>query len=95
MDHIQRSLEERPTTTIRPMTPEDKYALKELLRGFGVFAGACGVFILILITLSYFSSGGKPLEPSFEVVDQYKGCDVVRYAPHQAAEYKYFLHCPK
>ena len=77
------------------MTEEDKYALKELLRGVGVFVGACGVFILILIVLSYFASGGKPLEPSFEVVDQYKGCDVVRYAPHQAAEYKYFLHCPK
>jgi hypothetical protein len=77
------------------MTPEDKYAFKELLRGFGVFAGASAVFILILIVLAYFASGGKPLEPSFEVVDEYKGCDVVRYAPHQAAEYKYFLYCEK
>ena len=77
------------------MTPEDKYALKELLRGFGVFAGASAVFILILIVLAYFASGGKPLEPSFEVVDEYKGCDVVKYAPHQAAEYKYFLYCEK
>ena len=77
------------------MTPEDKYALKELLRGVGVFVGACGVFVVILIALAYFGSGGKPLEPSFEVVDKYKECDVVRYAPHQAAEYKYFLHCPK
>ena len=77
------------------MTEEDKYALKELLRGFGVFAGASVIFIIILIVLGYFASGGKPLQPSFEVVDQYKGCDVVRYAPHQTAEYKYFLHCPK
>jgi len=77
------------------MTPEDKYALKELLRGAGVFAGASTVFILILIVLAYFASGGKPLEPSFEVVDTYKGCDIVRYAPHQAAEYKYFLYCEK
>jgi hypothetical protein len=77
------------------MTPEDKYALKELLRGFGVFAGASIVFIIIMIMLAHFASGGKPLEPSFEVVDKYKECDVVRYAPHQAAEYKYFLHCPK
>ena len=22
-------------------------------------------------------------------------CDVVRYAPHQVAEYKYFLYCEK
>jgi hypothetical protein len=77
------------------MTPEDKYALKEFMRGVGVFVGASVVFILILIVLGYFASGGKPLEPSFEVVDKYEGCNVVRYAPHQAAEYKYFLHCPK
>jgi hypothetical protein len=75
------------------MTEEDKYALKELLRGFGVFAGASVVFIVILIVLAHFASGGKPLEPSFEVVDKYKECDVVRYAPHQVAEYKYFLDC--
>jgi len=75
------------------MTPEDKYALKEFLRGFGVFASASMVFIIIMLVLAHFASGGKPLEPSFEVVDTYKGCDVVRYAPHQVAEYKYFLHC--
>jgi hypothetical protein len=77
------------------MTEEDKYALKELIRGTGVFLAASAVFILILIVLAYFASGGKPLEPSFEVVDEYKGCDVVRYAPHQVAEYKYFLYCEK
>ena len=75
------------------MAPEDKYALKELLRGVGVFLGASAVFIVILMVLAHFASGGKPLEPSFEVVDTYKGCDVVRYAPHQVAEYKYFLYC--
>jgi hypothetical protein len=39
----------------------------------------------------------QPITPksNFEVVNTYQGCDVVRYAPHQAAEYKYFLHCPK
>jgi hypothetical protein len=77
------------------MTEEDKYALKELLRGAGVFAGASAVFILILIVLAYFASGGEPLSSSFEVVDKYKGCDVVRYAPHQVSEYKYFLYCEK
>jgi hypothetical protein len=78
------------------MTEEDKYALKEFLRGVGVFVGASVVFIFILIALAYFGSGGKPLEPSFEVVDKYDNrCNVIRYTPHQAAEYKYFLHCPK
>jgi len=77
------------------MTPEDKYALKELLRGIGVFAATSIVFIIILIVLAHLTTGGKPLSSSFEVVDQYKECDVVRYAPHQAAEYKYFLYCEK
>jgi hypothetical protein len=77
------------------MTEEDKYALREFLRGVGVFLGASAVFIIILIVLAHFATGGKPLEASFEVVDKYKECDVVRYAPHQVAEYKYFLYCEK
>ena len=31
---------------------------------------------------------------NFEVVDSYKGCDVVRYDDNKMATYKYFLHCP-
>ena len=77
------------------MTEEDKYALKELLRGVGVFLGASAFFIVGMMVLAHFASGSKTLEPSFEVVDTYKGCDVVRYAPHQVAEYKYFLYCEK
>ena len=78
------------------MTEEDKYALKEFLRGVGVFLGASAVFIIILIVLAYITSNGKPINSaSFEVVDKYKECDVVRYAPHQVAEYKYFLYCEK
>ena len=78
------------------MTEEDKYALKEFLRGVSVFLGASAVFIIILIALAYFATGDKPINSSsFEVVDKYKECDIVRYAPHQAAEYKYFLYCEK
>jgi hypothetical protein len=77
------------------MTEEDKYALKEFLRGAGVVVGVVGVLITILMVLAYSTTGGKPLESSFEVVDKYKECDVVRYAPHQVAEYKYFLYCEK
>jgi len=78
------------------MTPEDKYALKEFLRGVGVFAATSIVFIFILLVLAKVASGDKPItSASFEVVDQYKECDVVRYAPHQVAEYKYFLYCEK
>ena len=77
------------------MTKEDKYALKEFLLGAGVVIGSFVALIAILLVIINLTSGGKPLEPSFEVVDKYKECDVVRYAPHQVAEYKYFLYCPK
>ena len=78
------------------MTEEDKYAFKELLRGVGVFVAASAVFIIILLVLAKVASGDNPINSaSFEVVDQYKECDVVRYTPHQVAEYKYFLYCEK
>ena len=32
---------------------------------------------------------------NFEVIDNYKGCDVVRYAPPNGANYHYFLDCQK
>ena len=37
----------------------------------------------------------EALEPkgNFEVVDTYKGCDVVRWTDGMQAEYKYFLDC--
>jgi len=77
------------------MTEEDKYALKEFLRGAGVVVGISLILIAILMVLAYSTTGGEPLSASFEVVDKYKECDVVRYAPHQVAEYKYFLYCEK
>jgi hypothetical protein len=70
------------------MTEDDKYALKRA-------AGVLVAIIVILVVIINVSSGGEPLKSSFEVVDKYKECDVVRYAPHQVAEYKYFLYCEK
>ena len=77
------------------MTEDDKYFLKEFLTSVFTTSGVFVVFIVILVVFINVSSGGKPLESSFEVVDKYKECDVVRYAPHQVAEYKYFLYCEK
>jgi hypothetical protein len=39
----------------------------------------------------------QPITPksNFEVVDTYKGCDVVRWTKSNLAEYKYFLYCEK
>jgi len=76
------------------MTQEDKYALKEFLRAVLTTSGVFVAFIIITLVIINVSSGGKPVESSFEVVDKYKECDVVRYASHQVAEYKYFLYCP-
>ena len=43
------------------MTEEDKYALKEFLRGVGVFLGASAVFIIIMLVLAKVASGDKPI----------------------------------
>jgi len=75
------------------MTEDDKYAFKEFRNGVAVTLGVVGIGMLIVGALSM---NNTPIdETSFEVVDTYKGCDVVRYAPHQVAEYKYFLYCEK
>ena len=80
---------------MKKMTQEDKVALKEFLGGAGVVVGSFVALIVILLVIINVSSGGKPLESSFEVVDTYEGCDIVRWTNNGLAEYKYFLHCPK
>ena len=73
------------------MTEDDKAAFKEFRNGVALTLGVVGIAMLIIGALSM---NDAPIdESSFEVVDKYKECDVVRYAPHQVAEYKYFLYC--
>ena len=74
------------------MTEDDKEALIVILRGGAVMGIILGAIILGIAAI--LSQNNTPIDqPSFEVVDTYKGCDIVRYAPHQVAEYKYFLYC--
>jgi hypothetical protein len=52
------------------------------------------------VILALYMVKPEPQQPvasksNFEVVDTYKGCDVIRWALPSHAEYKYFLHCPK
>jgi len=75
------------------MTEDDKVALKEFRNGVALTLGVVGIAMLIIGALSMNDTSIN--EASFEVVDKYKECDVVRYAPHQVAEYKYFLYCEK
>ena len=72
------------------MTEDDKAAFKEFRNGFALAIAVVGFGILIVVALSNHT----PIDQSsFEVVDKYKECDVVRYAPQQTATYKYFLYC--
>jgi hypothetical protein len=63
---------------------------------FGAVIGAS----FLAITYFTFEVILKPATPevpapnsNFEVVDTYKGCDVVRWSENSIAEYKYFLNC--
>ena len=59
------------------------------------------VFVVGLSTLAFLMNGAAnwlemqptPEERKFEVVDTYRGCDVVEYNPINAARYYYFLDC--
>ena len=55
-----------------------------------------GAFTFILLLYMTKPEPQQPDAPksNFEVVDTYKGCDVVRWG-NGFADYKYFLYCPK
>ena len=74
------------------MTEDDKFAMKEFMRGVAFTIGIVGVAIIGIAILS----GGEDetlMKSHAEVVDTYKECDIVRWNSNQLAEYKYFLHC--
>lgn len=73
------------------MTEDDKDALKEFLRGVAVTIGLTGIIILGIAILS--NNDVPELKPTAEVVDTYKGCDIIQWHYGPLAEYKYFLHC--
>jgi len=71
---------------------EHEIGFKEFRNGVALTLGVVGVAMLFIAILS----NNTPInESSFEVVDKYKGCDIIRYAPNQAATYKYFMYCEK
>jgi hypothetical protein len=70
------------------MNSNDKF--RAMLLGVIVGMGVLSLFMVINP-----GEDVKPAEPDqkFEVVDTYKGCDVVRYTPDNSAMYTYFLNC--
>ena len=78
------------------MTEDDKVAFKEFRDDINGVAVTLGVVGFVMLIIGGLSMNDTPIDQSsFEVVDTYKECDVVRYAPHQVAEYKYFMYCEK
>ena len=76
------------------MMQTDKEAFMEFAGGGLVALIVLGVFLVFVFTLGSQQSPQKGVEsPRFEVVDKYKGCDVVRWEQKELAEYKYFLDC--
>ncbi len=65
-----------------------------MVKGIIIFGG--GLIILAGImnaAANWIESKPSPPEQKFEIVDTYKGCDVVRYTPDYSAKYSYFLDC--
>jgi len=65
----------------------------------GVVVGMSFLTLFYLVTGMVDAEHPKkqPITPksNFEVVDKYKGCDLVRWDNGMQAEYKYFLDCNK
>ena len=59
----------------------------------GVVVGMASLSLMVLIHPG--ENVKEPVEPkgSFAIVDNYKGCDVVRYTVPIEAKYHYFLDC--
>ena len=66
------------------------------IRGFVIFFVGLGVLAFIVnCAANWIEMQPTPEDKKFEVVDSYKGCDVVRYTPQNDAKYHYFLDCKK
>ena len=59
------------------------------------------VMLLVIYMVKPSISPNPPISTNaenhrnFEIVDTYKGCDVVQWSDHNMATYKYFLDCTK
>ena len=79
------------------MKLDDKEALLDFISGSRfVFGFVVFVSVLAFIanaSANWLDAQPTPPERKFEVVDTYRGCNVVRYTPDYSARYAYFLHC--
>ena len=61
----------------------------------GAIIGASSLILLFYMKNTTQPAKAQQYKSNFEVIDNYKGCGVVRYAPPNAANYHYFLDCQK
>ena len=81
------------------MKREDREALLDFISSSGFVFG----FVVFVSIVAFILNGAAnwldaqptPSNKRFEVVDEYKGCDVVQYNPDGSARYSYFLDCRK
>jgi len=62
----------------------------------GIFIFVIGISIVMFglnVGMSHIESKPTPPETRFEVIDTYKGCEVVQYLPEYSGRYYFFLHC--
>jgi hypothetical protein len=63
-----------------------------------IFTVIVSIFLLTFLMNGFANLlESQPLPPNqkFEIIEQYKGCDVIRYTPDHSARYTYFLDCKK
>lgn len=71
------------------MYQTDREAALEFIRGFSLVLLVAGAFVGFIVLLT---SPGSDVKTRFDVVDEYNGCDVVRYTT-KSNTWKYFLDC--
>jgi hypothetical protein len=61
----------------------------------GVIIGMSSLTLVYMIGVSLDTKEPekRQVKNNFEVIDTYKGCDVVQWHYSMLSEYKYFLHC--
>jgi len=73
------------------MNQSDKEALREFARGATFVIVVMGVVAMFVALLGTHETDLTP-EQKFQVVDTYRGCDVVRYTD-PSNTWHYFLNC--
>ena len=62
---------------------------------FGAVIGMAFLALFYMLDTALHTKEPPKPQTNFQVVDHYKGCDLLQWSSSQLAEYKYILYCPK